>query len=128
IMDRIDLWVTVEHVDFEQLSSKEPNKKPTSPSMRKAVEDARRKARQRQEELKLSAHQNALLSARDLENINIDDDARGVLNTSARALALSPRAYHRTIKVAQTIADLENQQQISQNHILEALAYRRRDI
>ena len=47
-----------------------------------------------------------------------------VLNKSAKQLDLSARAYHRIIKLARTIADLETSPEISENHILEALQYR----
>ena len=47
-----------------------------------------------------------------------------LLNDSAERLALSARAYHRVIKIARTIADLENSENIEANHILEALQYR----
>ena len=47
-----------------------------------------------------------------------------LLNNSAERLALSARAYHRVIKIARTIADLENSENIEANHILEAIQYR----
>jgi len=50
--------------------------------------------------------------------------AEQILNLSAKKLDLSPRAYHRVIKLARTIADLEQAKDITENHILEALSYR----
>ena len=47
-----------------------------------------------------------------------------LLNDSAERLALSARAYHRVIKIARTIADLENSENVEANHILEAIQYR----
>ncbi|MEI7480035.1 MAG: hypothetical protein WCJ59_00205 [bacterium] len=47
-----------------------------------------------------------------------------MLNQSAEKLGLSPRAYHRIIKLARTIADLDNKDQVETKHILEALQYR----
>jgi len=46
------------------------------------------------------------------------------LNESARRFDLSPRSYHRIIKLAQTIADLDNSDKIKEPHIMEALQYR----
>jgi magnesium chelatase family protein len=49
-----------------------------------------------------------------------------VLEKAGERLALSPRAFHRVIKVARTIADLENSEDILESHVLEALQYRER--
>lgn len=57
----------------------------------------------------------------------LDDATKKLLNQSAERLQLSARAYHRTIKLARTIADLEGSENISQSHILEALQYRPRE-
>ena len=51
-------------------------------------------------------------------------EVKQLLNDSAEQLALSARAYHRVIKIARTIADLENSENIEANHILEAIQYR----
>ena len=54
----------------------------------------------------------------------LEPDVKELLNQSAASLALSARAYHRVIKIARTIADLENSEKINSNHILEAIQYR----
>ena len=54
----------------------------------------------------------------------LDDKTKEILNTSAKKLNLSARAYHRVIKLARTIADLEGDKDIKTSHILEALQYR----
>jgi magnesium chelatase family protein len=51
-------------------------------------------------------------------------DCRALLARSAERLNLSGRALHRTIRLARTIADLENKEHIEEAHILEAIAYR----
>ncbi len=56
--------------------------------------------------------------------INIDNECETVLNLAQKKLCLSHRAIHKTIKIARTIADIEESDTISQNHILEALQYR----
>jgi magnesium chelatase family protein len=52
------------------------------------------------------------------------DEVKKLLNESAQKLQLSARAYHRTIKIARTIADLDESEDITISHILEALQYR----
>ena len=57
----------------------------------------------------------------------LDEETKKILNQSAERLQLSARAYHRTIKLARTIADLEGTENIKTSHILEALQYRPRE-
>ena len=52
------------------------------------------------------------------------DDAKQLLVAFADKMKLSARAYHRTLKLARTIADLDNAKDITQSHIAQALQYR----
>ena len=56
--------------------------------------------------------------------LNMTLEAENILNTSAKTLGLSARGYHRTQKLARTIADLDASDKIKTEHILEALRYR----
>lgn len=56
--------------------------------------------------------------------VKLTKEVREMLDDSAERLALSARAYHRVIKIARTIADLENSHDVEANHILEAIQYR----
>ena len=68
---------------------------------------------------------NSEMSARDLVTIiSLDPESRRTLDLAAERLGFSPRVYHRMIKVARTIADLEGSPEIKNNHILEAVEYR----
>ena len=53
-------------------------------------------------------------------------EVKKLLTSSAERLGLSGRAFHRIIKVSQTIADLEGSKEIKKDHVLEALQYRQR--
>jgi magnesium chelatase family protein len=65
------------------------------------------------------------MSARDLVTIiSLDRNTRNTLDLAAERLGFSPRVYHRMIKVARTIADLEGVENITPQHILEAVEYR----
>lgn len=122
IIDRIDLWVTVEHVDYDKLNLTSESSQKSS-DMKQLVVDARKKQEAR---FSSNVKTNALMHVSDIEKLNIVPAVRELLNTSARKLNLSPRSYHRVIKVARTIADLENKEDIEIPHILEALQYRTR--
>ena len=54
----------------------------------------------------------------------LDDESKSILQQAAARLDLSPRSYHRVIKLARTIADLTDERAIKSPHILEALQYR----
>jgi len=124
IIDRIDMWVTVGDVDYQKLSSNNRSGQ-DSETIRQRVMLARKIQRER---FKNSARQikiNSDMNVKDLElYAPLDEETRKILNESAQRLGLSARAYHRTIKLARTIADLEESPNIYQKHILEALQYR----
>jgi magnesium chelatase family protein len=56
--------------------------------------------------------------------IELKPGVKNILNDTAKRLSLSARAYHRVIKLARTIADLEESEGIEVKHVLEALQYR----
>ena len=118
IMDRIDMWVEVGPVKHEMLlNASETNTEDNF--VRSQIIDAREKQMSRHNKL------NSELNAQDLiTKVVLGEKEKEILNTAARTLGLSPRSYHRIIKVARTIADLEEATEIGDEHILEALQYR----
>lgn len=124
ILDRIDLWLEVPHVDYETLTSLKTESGETDRA-RAAIAAARDQmlARRRgNPELPTSNHN---LSSRHIEqSVHLTDDVRNTLKMASEKLNLSPRSYHRLIKVARTIADLDESEHIETNHVLEALQYR----
>ncbi len=125
IMDRIDLHIEVPAVTYEELQTSTPSGD-TSDIIRTRVEQARKI---QQERLKGSGfYCNATLPPSVLEKVCIvSSDAKKLLKDAMDKLNLSARAYHRIIKVARTIADLDNEDLISEEHILEAIQYRTLD-
>lgn len=120
IMDRIDIWVNVDHVEYEELG-KSGEGRETSTDISKRVLQARIKQRERFGKEKL----NSEMSVKDIADyVVFEEGVEDLLNETARKLSLSPRSYHRVIKLARTIADLENSDLVGKNHILEALQYR----
>lgn len=125
IIDRIDIWVPVEHVDYESLTyQSEGTHEESSCAIKKRIIAARNKQALRYNADKASGFLNNSLSSRDIQQIRLSPEVLNVLQESAERMKLSPRAYHRTIKLARTIADLAGEQVILTSHILEALAYR----
>ena len=93
--------------------------------MKPRVEKARKIQGDRYKKAKLKIKTNGELTSKDLvKHIKLDDKVKETLNTSAKQLDLSARSYHRIIKLARTIADMEGVKEIGENHILEALQYR----
>ncbi len=123
IMDRIDLWVSVGNVDYKKLSEEGTGEK--SEWIKKRVTNAREVQRKRFEKFGRKIKTNSEMNVKDLSGmVKLKEDVRNLLDDSAERLALSARAYHRVIKIARTIADLENSEEINSNHILEAIQYR----
>lgn len=58
------------------------------------------------------------------ETANLSEDAKDLLDKAAQRLSISARSYVRTVRVARTIADLENEDGILNRHVAEALQYR----
>ena len=122
ILDRIDLWLEVPHVDYDTLTSSASLEKETDVA-RKQIENARNTQMKRLQNRGVTT--NAEMSARDLEEtIILNDEIKALLRQSAEKLNLSPRSYHRVIKVSRTIADLDGKENIEPAHIYEALQYR----
>jgi magnesium chelatase family protein len=117
IVDRIDIWVPVAHVQYETLHEKRTEKE--SDGLRKLIYDIQAVQYKRNNKLNKN-----LSSSEVQEGSNISEKAKETLQRFAEKIQLSPRVYLRTIKVARTIADLEGSDTIEEPHILEALQYR----
>jgi magnesium chelatase family protein len=126
-MDRIDIWVTVGVVDYEKLSSTEPSGEKTT-VIKERVKRARDIQTKRFKNSPRKINTNSEMNVKELAiYAPLTTEIKKLLNDSAEKLQLSARAYHRTIKLARTIADLEGSEDINTNHILEALQYRPRN-
>lgn len=121
ILDRIDLWIEMPHVSYTDLAiAAEVDETATA---RSAITAARTRQKERWSEFGFST--NAVATSRAVTNtLNLTAGVTTLLKQSATKLNLSPRSYHRLIKVARTIADLEGNQEIEEQHVLEALQYR----
>lgn len=122
ILDRIDIHVEVPAVEISKITSDGKDAE-DSKTVRKRIDKARRAQYKRL--LGKKAVANADMGAKDIkEMVNITEQAKEILKQAVARLSLSARSYHKTIKVAQTIADLEGAKTVAREHVLEALQYR----
>ncbi len=124
IMDRIDIWVPVQHIDYDTLSAARIGE--ASESIVTAVRKAREFARERFEKkgaMKLTKNKD--MKAKDIDTfVELTSSTLALMKKLATSYALSPRAYHRVLRLARTIADLKSAQHITDADILEAFQYR----
>lgn len=124
IVDRIDIWTEVEHIPHEKLMDKESSGM-GSREAREIITKARAVQQKRFSDLGIGITVNARIPAQDIERAcNYTPEALATLNKAGEKLHLSPRSYHRILRLARTIADLEGSEQLDTPHILEALQYR----
>lgn len=121
ILDRIDLYVDVEAVDHTSLLSRNNTEDKSKHIANKVLA-----ARTRQYERKQNGNQlNGSLSSRRIKQAaHLTTEAKELIDAASAQLQLSARAYMRAIKVARTIADLDNCTHIEKQHVAEALQYR----
>ena len=124
LLDRIDLHIEVPAVTAADLILPAPSE--GSALVAKRVAAARKRQAARFEALGVQGvASNAACPANLLDKIATPDDAGlTLLRQAADAMRLTARGYHRVLKVARTLADLDNQEQIKRIHLAEALSYR----
>jgi len=133
IADRIDLWMQMGPIELSELGKR--NKEGTeTQSAREKVLRARQRQHERFEKYEskktkpsTTLRLNSELSPREIDElVPLTASVRATLEKAGSRLSLSPRAFHRVIKVARTIADLDDSPDINDSHVLEALQYRER--
>ena len=121
LLDRIDLHVEVPRLKFFELEN--ITLAENSQTIRERVEQARTLQLQRLEDTKNFT--NAEMGNVEMQSFcELGEEEKNLLRLAVSNWHLSPRAYYRIIKVARTIADLDNASQIKTTHIAEALQYR----
>jgi magnesium chelatase family protein len=124
IMDRIDLWVFVQNIAYEELSKKIDEIK-ISPKLSEDIIKARDFSKNRNKILNIKEKLNKNYTGKEIHTVAALGEVEiTTLNRLANQLNISPRAYHRIQRVARTIADLDNSEKVTENHILEAFQYR----
>ena len=125
LLDRIDLHCEISQVPFSELSKMKPGE--PSEKIRERVIKARQIQEARFKDFK-GIHCNAQMTERMLHQFAEPDAASmDMLRIAMERLKLSARAYSRILKVARTIADLDNSEKVQALHIAEAIGYRNLD-
>jgi magnesium chelatase family protein len=125
LLDRIDIHIEVTPVDFDQLT--ELRKAEESVNVRERVMKARDVQNDRYKD-KENIYSNAQMSSTQVrEWCQISNAGQQLLKTAMNKLQLSARAYDRILKVARTIADLAQSEEIKIEHLAEAIQYRSLD-
>ena len=121
LLDRIDICIEVSPVKYQKLNSDE--KIETSEEIKKRVDKARKIQLERYKNVKILS--NSVLTPKLIEKYcKLDKEGKRILENAFNKLKLSARAYGRILKVARTIADLDESENIKVNHIAEAIQYR----
>jgi magnesium chelatase family protein len=124
ILDRIDLYTDVHEVDHQNLLGNRDESQDVD-----AIRTTIAKARKRQSDRFSGPTTNSSMTNRDIKALAcLTPAAKTILDQAGKALDLSARSYMRTIKVARTIADLAECDEILPEHVTEALSYRSRSL
>ena len=127
LLDRIDIHVNVNAVAYADMRRDEPDGK-TSAEMRATAQTARAIQQERFRKAGLPITCNAAMGAREINRFcKLTDGAHALMENAMSDMSLSARAYSRIVKVARTIADIENSETIRDLHVLEAIQYRQLD-
>ena len=122
-IDRVDIFVEVPHIDYEKLADDRLGE--DSPKVQARVNAARSRQQERFIETRLTC--NAEMTPTEVrEFCRVEESAQSLLKAAMKQLYLSARAFHRILKLARTIADLENGDIIKAHHLAEAIQYRPR--
>ncbi len=126
LLDRIDIQIEIPAMTFDELSSAQPEE--TSAQIRERVMRARQYARARYDDAGTGVIANAHLTAPEIRRFcPMDDKAKIVLRSAFDRLGLSARGYDRILRLARTIADMNEAEVLSSEHIAEAIQMRSLD-
>jgi magnesium chelatase family protein len=117
MLDRIDMHIEVPAIPFTELDQN--NAVESSETIRERVIKARNRQNGR------SGKANALMSSAEVDQFcKLAADCRWLMKQASERMGISARAYHRLLKVALTIADLNDDANIGKDHLMEAISYR----
>ena len=124
LLDRIDIHIEVASVKYKDLESKKQEE--SSSTIRERVNKTRKIQMERYKGLNI--YSNSQLQPSMIDKFcRLDDKGKAIVKNAFNKLGLSARAYNRILKVARTIADMEESESIKAHHLAEAIQYRSLD-
>lgn len=121
LLDRFDICIEAVHIDYKELLNKKTNE--TSVDIRERIYKARNVQMERYKQSDIWF--NCQLNPKNIKKYcRLDSKEQALLEQAFNKMNLSARAYHRILKVARTIADLDLSEKITSKHISEAICYR----
>ena len=125
LLDRIDIYVEVPRIEYEKLTDDTLGE--ASAAVQARVETARQIQQQRLQGTRFNY--NAEMTPIEVKEFcKVEPPAQSLLRTAMKQLHLTARAFHRVLKLARTIADLDDAAIIKAHHLAEALQYRHRTL
>ena len=121
LLDRFDIHMDVPRVDYEKLASDRAGE--SSAAVRTRVLAARERQHTRFDESGLTCNAD-MGPAHIREYCELDDTSKALMRSAMNQLGMSARAFHRVLKLARTIADLEGKENLESQHVQEAVQYR----
>ncbi len=122
LLDRIDIKVTIHAVSYEQAQATKTADILSSQVLKKGINQALRAQEKR---FGTTNKTNSMMTAHDIEqHCHLTPAAQEILEKAFTQMSMSMRGYHKTLKVAQTIADIDNAPRIDVKHIQEAIIYK----
>ncbi len=121
VLDRIDIFLEVPRLESKELSIKGESE--SSEQIRERILSARQTQQKRFQQT--TNQINAKMEAKAVEQFcELDRSSRQILEQAVEQMGLSARSYHRILKVARTIADLDSSETIQLSHLTEAIQFR----
>ena len=124
LLDRIDIQLEVPRLKVTEITDK--SKAESSKQIRERVEKARQRQRNRYAEDKIASN-SELEPSQMQKHCLVTEEGERLLKMAIQELGFSARAYHKVLKVARTIADLDGSELIEPHHVSEAIHYRALD-
>ena len=123
-LDRIDLCIETPRIQYQELE--ETKKEETSETIRKRVTIARNIQKERYKDW--NADTNAMLGPQEIATyVKLESKEKKLMEQAFERLGLTARTYHKILRVARTIADLEQSERVQERHLKEAIGYRSLD-
>ena len=123
MLDRIDIFVETSPIPYDDLTNTKIEEL-SSEKLKEGVDKAIRIQRERFKDLAINY--NSQMGVKEIEKYCIlDEEAEKLTSLFFKSAKLTARSYHRLLKVARTIADMDESQIIAQNHIAEAINFRK---